>query len=110
MDQAHLVEAMDAVMRRLSGGTTRHWRTDRLATVIRPGTGRRPSSSSRRYADPDALAPGERPVWPTVGELADVHPGLGGGELVVRHRLGTATLDDMDCGEGDSPSPQTQEP
>ena len=24
-----------------------------------------------RYADPNALAPGERPVWPTVGELAD---------------------------------------
>jgi hypothetical protein len=37
-DQAHLVEAVDGVLRRL-GGTTRVWRTDRLATVIRPGTG-----------------------------------------------------------------------
>jgi transposase len=37
LDQAQLVEAMDAVMRRL-GGTTRIWRTDRLATVIVPGT------------------------------------------------------------------------
>jgi transposase len=37
MDQPHLIEAMDAVMRRL-GGTTRKWRTDRLATVIVPGT------------------------------------------------------------------------
>jgi len=37
MDQAHLVEAMDAVMRR-RGGTARHWRTDRLATVIVPGS------------------------------------------------------------------------
>ena len=37
MDQAHLVEAMDGVMRRL-GGTGRVWRTDRLATVITPGT------------------------------------------------------------------------
>ena len=37
-DQAHLVEAIDGVLRRL-GGTTRLWRTDRLATVIRPGTG-----------------------------------------------------------------------
>jgi hypothetical protein len=37
MDQAHLTEAMDAVMRRL-GGTARHWRTDRLATVIVPGS------------------------------------------------------------------------
>jgi hypothetical protein len=37
MDQAHLVEAMDGVMRRL-GGTARQWRTDRLATVIVPGS------------------------------------------------------------------------
>ena len=41
MDQAHLVEAMDEVMRRL-GGTARVWRTDRLATVIAPGTSGRP--------------------------------------------------------------------
>ena len=37
MDQAHLVEALDAVLRRL-GGTARAWRTDRLSTVIVPGT------------------------------------------------------------------------
>jgi transposase len=37
LDQAHLVEAMDAVMRKL-GGTARIWRTDRLATVIVPGS------------------------------------------------------------------------
>ena len=37
MDQAHLIEAMDGVLRRL-GGTARKWRTDRLATVIVPGT------------------------------------------------------------------------
>lgn len=37
MDQAHLIEAMDAVLRRL-GGTPRHWRVDRMATVIVPGT------------------------------------------------------------------------
>jgi len=37
MDQPHLIEAMDMVLRRL-GGTTRIWRTDRLATVIVPGT------------------------------------------------------------------------
>ncbi len=37
MDQAHLIEAMDTVMRKL-GGTTRDWRVDRLATVITPGT------------------------------------------------------------------------
>ena len=37
LDQPHLIEAMDGVLRR-HGGTTRSWRTDRLATVIVPGT------------------------------------------------------------------------
>src|SRR3989304_5477199 len=37
MDQPHLGEAMDGVLRRL-GGTAREWRTDRLATVIVPGS------------------------------------------------------------------------
>jgi transposase len=37
MDQAHLIGAMDEVLRRL-GSTARVWRTDRLATVIVPGT------------------------------------------------------------------------
>jgi transposase len=38
MDQPHLIEAIDSVLRRL-GGTARCWRTDRLATVISAGTG-----------------------------------------------------------------------
>jgi transposase len=136
MDQPHLIEAIDGVLRRL-GGTARKWRTDRLATVIKPGTadvqesfapvakhygaiitpcpprrGNRKGAvecgvkfmcgrwwrtmtatnpedaqmsldhfwsttgdarlrPSGRYADPDGFAPGERPVWPTVGELAE---------------------------------------
>ena len=37
--QPHLVEGLDAVLRRL-GGTARRWRVDRMATVIVPGTGR----------------------------------------------------------------------
>ena len=37
LDQPHLVEAIDAVLRR-HGGTPRIWRTDRLATVIVPGS------------------------------------------------------------------------
>ena len=37
MDHAHLVAALDEVMRKL-GGTARTWRTDRLSTVITPGT------------------------------------------------------------------------
>ncbi|MFF9727466.1 hypothetical protein [Streptomyces gardneri] len=35
----HLVQAIDAVLRRL-GGTTRRWRFDRMATVCHPPTGR----------------------------------------------------------------------
>ncbi|MGH2695744.1 MAG: hypothetical protein ACRDIW_02000 [Actinomycetota bacterium] len=38
-DQAHLIEAMDKVMRRL-GGTARRWRVDRMATVVNPATGK----------------------------------------------------------------------
>lgn len=42
-DQAHLVEGIDAVLRRL-GGTARRWRVDRMATVLVVGTDRiRPS-------------------------------------------------------------------
>lgn len=37
MSQPYLIEAMDGVMRRL-GGTAAVWRTDRLATVIVPGS------------------------------------------------------------------------
>ena len=38
-DQAHLVEGIDAVLRRF-GGTARRWRVDRMATVLVPGTDR----------------------------------------------------------------------
>ncbi len=37
-DQAHLIEAMDGVLRRL-GGNARRWRVDRMATVVDPGSG-----------------------------------------------------------------------
>lgn len=35
----HVIEALDGVLRRL-GGTTRRWRTDRMAGVVAPGTDR----------------------------------------------------------------------
>lgn len=195
MDQPHLIEAMDSIMRKL-GGTARVWRVDRMATVVDPSTGDIQASfapvakhygatiapcpprrgnrkgvvesavrfvSGRwwrtlsatnpedaqhsldrfcatigdarlrppgRYVDPGELdVLGERPRWPTVGELADaeplvalpaapypatvevtrtvaanavvafrgnrysVPPGLAGTELVLRHRLGTATVE-----------------
>jgi transposase len=38
MDQPHLIEGIDQILRRL-GGTARTWRTDRMATVINPNTG-----------------------------------------------------------------------
>jgi transposase len=38
-EQPQLVEALDAVLRRL-GGTARGWRFDRMATVCEPGSGR----------------------------------------------------------------------
>jgi transposase len=192
-DQPHLVEAMDGVLRRL-GGSTRIWRTDRLATVIVPGTADVQASfapvakhygaivepcpprrgnrkgvveaavrfacgrwwrtmtattpeaaqtsldrfcvtiADRRLRSPGRiLDPGVdgavSPPWPTVGELADrepllplppvpfpatvevtasvaanasvafrgnrysVPPGLAGTGLVLRHRLGSGTLE-----------------
>lgn len=39
MTFAHLVDAIDGVLRRL-GGTPRAWRTDRMATVVAPGADR----------------------------------------------------------------------
>ena len=38
-DQPHLVEGIDEILRRL-GGTPKVWRTDRMATVINPTTGK----------------------------------------------------------------------
>ena len=38
-DQPHLVEGIDQILRRF-GGTAKVWRTDRMATVINPTTGR----------------------------------------------------------------------
>ena len=38
-DQPHLIEALDAVIRRL-GGLTRRWRFDRMSTVCYPASGR----------------------------------------------------------------------
>ncbi len=38
-DFAHLVGALDWLLRRL-GGTARCWRTDRMATIVEPGSGR----------------------------------------------------------------------
>lgn len=97
----------------------RFWSTTGDARLRPPG----------RYAEPDTMVDGMRPVWRSVGELAEaeplmalpavpfpatieelhpvddratvafrgnrysVNPGLGGVELTVRQRLGTATIE-----------------
>ena len=58
----HLAEALDAVLRRL-GGTARCWRTDRMATVVAPGTDRlRPEAAAlaKHYGVQVAVCPRNR--------------------------------------------------
>jgi transposase len=60
---AHLMEALDGVLRRL-GGTTRSWRTDRMATVVFPGTDRLRSeaaAAAKHYGVTVAVCPANRP-------------------------------------------------
>jgi transposase len=62
MDFAHLAGALDGVLRRL-GGTTRSWRTDRMATIVAPGTERlRPEAAelAKHYGVTIAVCPPRR--------------------------------------------------
>jgi transposase len=68
----HLVEALDGVLRRL-GGTARSWRTDRMATVVYPGTDRlRPeaAAAAKHYGVTVAVCPANRPQRKGVVEKA----------------------------------------
>lgn len=59
----HLIEALDGVLRRL-GGTARSWRTDRMATVVNPGSDRlRPeaAAAAKHYGVTVAVCPANRP-------------------------------------------------
>lgn len=61
-DQAHLVEALDGVVRRL-GGVSRYWRFDRMATVCHPGSGRVSASFAavaRHYGAGVKICPSRR--------------------------------------------------
>jgi len=61
-DQAHLIEALDGVVRRL-GGVTRYWRFDRMATVCHPGSGRVTASFAavaRHYGAGVRICPSRR--------------------------------------------------
>jgi hypothetical protein len=69
---AHLIEALDGVLRRL-GGTPKSWRTDRMATVVYPGTDRlRPeaASAAKHYGVTVAVCPANRPQRKGVVEKA----------------------------------------
>ena len=60
---AHLVAALDALLRRL-GGTAHSWRTDRMAAVCDPASGRlRPefAAVARHYGAAVAICPANRP-------------------------------------------------
>jgi transposase len=68
----HLAEALDGVLRRL-GGTTRSWRTDRMATFVYPGTDRlRPEAAAmaKHYGVQVAVCPANRPQRKGVVEKA----------------------------------------
>jgi transposase len=72
MTFAHLIEALDGVLRRL-GGTTKSWRTDRMATVVYPGTDRlRPeaAAAAKHYGVTVVVCPANRPQRKGVVEKA----------------------------------------
>jgi transposase len=68
----HLAEAIDGVLRRL-GGTTRVWRTDRMATVVTPGTDRitgQFAQLAKHYGVQVWVCPARRPQRKGVVEAA----------------------------------------
>jgi transposase len=72
MTFAHLIEALDGVLRRL-GGTTKSWRTDRMATFVYPGSDRlRPeaAAAAKHYGVTVAVCPANRPQRKGVVEKA----------------------------------------
>jgi len=72
MTFAHMIEALDGVLRRL-GGTARSWRTDRMSTVVFPGTDRlRPeaAAAAKHYGVTVAVCPPLRPQRKGVVEKA----------------------------------------
>jgi transposase len=72
MTFAHLIEALDGVLRRL-GGTTKSWRTDRMATFVYPGSDRlRPevAAAAKHYGVTVSVCPANRPQRKGVVEKA----------------------------------------
>jgi transposase len=72
MSFAHLVDAIAGVLRRL-GGTTRAWRTDRMATVVVPGSDRitaQFAQVAKHYGVEVCVCPPRRPQRKGVVEAA----------------------------------------
>ena len=72
MTFAHLIDAIDGVLRRL-GGTTRAWRTDRMATVVHPGSDRitaQFAQAAKHYGVEVWICPPRRPQRKGVVEKA----------------------------------------
>jgi len=72
LDFAHLAAAIEGVLRRL-GGTTRSWRTDRMATLVEPGSDRlRPEAAelAKHYGVTVAVCPPRRAQRKGVVEAA----------------------------------------
>lgn len=72
MDFAHLVACLDGVLRRLAG-TTRSWRTDRMATLVEPGTDRLRAEAAelaKHYGATVAVCPPRRAQRKGVVEAA----------------------------------------
>ena len=72
MSFAHLIDAVDGVLRRL-GGTPRAWRTDRMAAVIYPGTDRittQFAQAAKHYGVEVRVCPPRRPQRKGVVEKA----------------------------------------
>ena len=72
MTFAHLIDAIDGVLRRL-GGTSRAWRTDRMATVVHPGTDRitaQFAQAAKHYGVEVWVCPPRRPQRKGVVEKA----------------------------------------
>ena len=72
MTFAHLIDAIDGVLRRL-GGTTRAWRTDRMATVVHPGSDRitaQFAQAAKHYGVEVWVCPPRRPQRKGVVEKA----------------------------------------
>jgi transposase len=71
-DFAHLVAALDGVLRRM-GGTARCWRTDRMSTIVEPGSGRLRAEAAelaKHYGVTVAICPPRRAQRKGVVEAA----------------------------------------